>query len=145
MVEFRVPYDGKRYRVDLSFLDDNGEPQESLTEQHHKDSCDMIRILKKYDKTGLITHVNTSVANYGDFTAVNEYQESLNMVINAQDAFNELPSEIRKKFGYDPGLFFEFATDPSNKEKMIEYGLANPPQVVEEVIQKVEVVNADTE
>lgn len=95
-------------------------------EQHHKDLCDVTNILKQYDRTGLITHVTKAVQDYGDFTTVNEYQESLNTVIAAQEAFQELPSAIRQQFGYDPGAFFEFATNPANGQAMIDMGLALP-------------------
>jgi phage internal scaffolding protein len=142
MVVFKTPYDGERYRISLSFLDEDGNQLASMTEQCHKDECDINYILRKYDKTGLITHVNNAVAEYGDYTEINEYQESLNMVIKAQNAFDELPSNIRKKFGNDPGAFFEYATNPDNKDGMIEMGLANAPQIIDDVIQKVEVVNA---
>jgi phage internal scaffolding protein len=125
----RKPYDGKRHRVSISFLDEEGNPAVGRTEQHHKSECDIDNIIRKYDKTGLISHVNTAVAQYGDFTEVNEYQESLNMVINAQNAFMELPSEIRKRFGNDPGEFFEFATDPDNHDELVKLGLANAKEV----------------
>lgn len=129
--KFRTPYDGVRNRVSLSFLDEDGEQKKGLTEQCHKDMCNIDNIMRQYDKTGLITHVNNAVADYGDFTEVNEYQESLDMVMEAQSAFDELPSHIRKKFGYDPGAFFEFATNPENKEELIDLGLANKPVVVQ--------------
>lgn len=128
-LKFRSAYDGKRHRVSLSFLDEDGNQAIGRTKQAHKDECDINRILHTYDKTGLITHVSASVAQYGDFTEVNEYQESLNTVIAAQNAFDELPASIRKKFGNDPGAFFEFATDPDNADAMVTLGLANAPDV----------------
>lgn len=131
--KFRSAYDGKRVRVQVDFTG-----TESMCEQHHKNDCDINTILKKYDKTGLITHVNNAKAEYGDFTVVNEYQENLQHVINAQMAFEELPSDIRKKFANDPGAFFEFATDPSNIDKMIEYGLAEKPVIPEPVVAPVD-------
>lgn len=134
MVEFKTAY-GIKERVAIEF------PEQGMTEQCHKKDCDITTILKRYDKTGLITHVNNAVAEYGDFTLINEYQESLNTVIKAQEAFEELPSAIRKKFANDPGNFLEFATDPANKDEMISLGLANAPEVP--VIPQVEVVNPD--
>ena len=116
-------------------------PEETRTEQHHKDATTITNILKQYDKTGLITHVNQAKAEYGDFTQVNEYQESLNMVIRAQNAFDELPSDIRKKFNNDPGEFLEFATNPDNQEEMVTLGLARAIQ--DPAPMKVEVVNQD--
>lgn len=127
----RKPYDGIRKRVALSFIDEEtGEPQVSLTEQHHKTECDIRTIIKRYDKTGLINHVNSAKAEYGDFTMVNEYQDALNTVINAQNAFDELPSDVRKKFNNDPGAFFEYATNPDNLDGMVELGLAVKPDPV---------------
>jgi phage internal scaffolding protein len=113
----------------LVWLNEDGEYiHPSLTEQAHKDAVDIKKIIQQYDRTGLITHVNKSVAAYGDFTAVNEYQQSLDIVNKAQEAFNEIPSNVRKKFGNDPGAFFEFATDPKNHEELVEMGLAHPKQ-----------------
>lgn len=132
-VTIRKPYDaynGKRYASSISFLDENGDPSVGLTEQCHKDLCDIEKILDRYDRTGLITHVNKAKANYGDFTLVNEYQESLNLVLEAQDAFDDLPSAIRKRFGNDPGAFFEFVTNPDNGGELVKMGLANAPEVV---------------
>ena len=124
---FNTPYDGNRNRVSLDFLDDEGRPAIGRTEQYHKDSCDVNTILKQYDRTGLLSHVNEMKAHYGDFTEVNEYQVALNTVIHAQDSFDDLPSDIRKKFANDPGLFIEFVTNPSNFDEMVEMGLAILP------------------
>lgn len=124
---FRTPYSGKRVRQVVEFLDENGEQAVGRTEQAHAADCDINVILRKYDKTGLITHVNTAAAQYGDFTEVNEYQESLNMVMQAREAFDALPADVRKEFNNDPGSFFEFATDPKNNERMVELGLAVKP------------------
>lgn len=127
MSKFRSAYDGKRNRVSVQFLDENGEQSIGKTEQHHKAECDINNVIKKYDKTGLITHVNTAKATYGDYTDINEYQESLNIVIKAENAFMEMPSSIRKKFGNDPGLFMEFISNPDNLEEMITLGIAERP------------------
>lgn len=114
-------------------------PEETLTEQHHVDACSVSTILNQYDRTGLITHVNRSVAAYGDYTEVNEYQEALNTTIRAQNAFDELPSAVRKRFDNDPGEFFEFATNPANVDELVELGLAE--RMAEPKPQKVEVIN----
>lgn len=124
---FRSGYDGKRHRVSISFLDDDGVQMLGRTKQSFKAQCDVNNILRQYDKTGLLTHVNTAAAQYGDFTAVNEYQENLNRVIMAQQAFAELPASIRKRFSNDPGEFFEFVTDPANQDEAVRLGLAPQP------------------
>lgn len=100
---------------------------ESLTQQHMAQEADIRHIIRKHDRTGLITHVARGVATYGDFSEVNEYREALDIVRNAGQSFMQLPAEIRKQFNNDPGEFFEFATDPANSEKMVELGLKEAP------------------
>lgn len=140
-MQFRTAYDhvSKKgpYKSSLNFKDENGDHQKSMTQQCFKEECDINTVLKRADKTGLITHVNKATAQYGDFSEVNEYQQSLNMVKDAQTAFEALPASIRKKFGNDPGIFFEFATDPKNKDEMIELGLAHQPDVIEPTLVRV--------
>ena len=100
---------------------------ESLTQQHMKKETDIREIIKKHDRTGIINHVNRGIAQYGDYSEVNEYREALDLVNNAMGTFMELPSNIRKQFDNDPGEFFEFATNPDNAEKMVALGLAPSP------------------
>ena len=120
-VKFNTAY-GDRVRVTA---DPAGE---SLTQQHFKKETDIIEIIKKHDRTGIIEHVARGVAQYGDYSEVNEYREALDMVNSANASFMELPAEIRAMFGNDAGAFFEFATDPKNETKMQELGLkAMPP------------------
>lgn len=127
-------------RVTCDFVDENGEPMVSLTEQSHARQADITAIMNQYDRTGLITHVNTAKSDYGDFTEVNEYQDSLNMVIAAQDAFMELPSNIRKRFGNDAGAFMEFATNPDNEKAMVSLGLAHYESTPEAILVRMEEV-----
>jgi phage internal scaffolding protein len=100
---------------------------ESLTQQHMQKECDIREIIKKHDRTGIINHVNRGVAQYGDYSEVNEYREALDLVNNAMGSFMGLPADIRKMFDNDPGEFFEFATNPDNADKMVELGLAPSP------------------
>lgn len=107
----------------LYFVDEDGTPHDTLTQQHFKDACDVNHIIRQYDRTGLITHVAKAKAFYGDFTQVNEYQDALNLVMSAQDLFGDLPAEIRRRFNDDPGAFFEFVSDPRNADEMRDLGL----------------------
>ena len=47
----------------------------------------------------------------------------MNQIIAAQEAFNSLPSDIRKKFDNDPAEFLEFVSDEKNNDEMIQMGL----------------------
>lgn len=135
-VTIRAAYDD-RERIAIDFYDDEGN-HDGMTEQHHKDACDVHCIISQYDKTGLITHVSGAKAMYGDFTQNNEYQEALNLVIKAQNAFDDLPAKVRQRFGNDPGEFLEFVSNPENQEEMVKLGLAQ--KLVEPAPTKVEIV-----
>jgi phage internal scaffolding protein len=128
-IKFKTAY-GDRTRKGFETTGD------SLTQQSHAQAADVRNIIKQYDRTGLIANVNKGIAQYGDYSEINEYQEALNMVIEANESFAELPSHIREQFNNNAGAFFEFATDPKNEEKMVELGLAKAPDIVLEVTPK---------
>mgnify|MGYP000095638379 CR=1 FL=1 len=111
---------------------------ESLTQQSHAAAADVRNIIKQYDRTGLIANVNKGIAQYGDYSEINEYAEALNIVRIANENFSALPSHIRQQFNNNAGLFFEFATDPKNSEEMIKLGLKEAPKIVEEATKKSE-------
>ena len=121
VVKFKTAY-GDKSRVGFETTGD------SLTQQSHAAAADVRNIIKQYDRTGLIANVNKGIAQYGDYSEVNEYAEALNMVREANESFAEIPSHIREQFSNNAGLFFEFATDPKNKEEMIKMGLAKAPE-----------------
>lgn len=129
VVEFKTPY-SERKRSKFNTVG------ESLTQQHHAKDADIKNIISQYDKTGLIRNVNQGVAQYGDYSEVNEYKEALNMVIEANQSFMDIPSHIREKFQNNAGQFFEFATDPKNYDQMVEMGLAESKT---KTLQEVEV------
>lgn len=101
---------------------------ESLTQQHFKEECDVINIIKKHDRNGIIEHVQRGQARYGDFSEVQDYREALDLVRDAQSEFMSIPSDIRKKFENDPGKFYEFVSNPDNKEELKEMGFIDTPK-----------------
>lgn len=109
-------------------VDENGNFLDSRTKQDTQDQCDINSIIKKYDKHQIITHVNNTKAQYGDFTIRNEYKENMEMCVQAQQSFDELPSQVRKQFHNDPGEFIEFVTNPKNLTEMVKLGLARAPR-----------------
>jgi len=102
---------------------------ESLTQQHFKEECDVINIIKRHDRNGIIEHVQRGQARYGDFSEVADYREALDLVRDAQDEFMTIPSDIRKKFDNDPGKFYEFVSNPDNKEELKTMGFIETPEV----------------
>ena len=114
----RGPFD--RVPVDLDF---DLKKRPSLTEQSHKAECDVNTIMKRYERDGLLTHVNAFQGDYGDFTGVQDYHTSMNQILLADEMFLSLPAKVREEFDNDPGKFLEFAENPDNEEKMRDMGL----------------------
>jgi phage internal scaffolding protein len=96
----------------------------SLTQQSLKSETDVNAILKRYSKTGVITHVNETKAAYGDFSNIKGYDDALNYIQDVMDEFMDLPSHIRKEFNNNPEEMVSFLQDPKNKAKAVEMGLA---------------------
>lgn len=70
---------------------------------------------------------------YGDFSDPVSYQDSLNLVLFAQQQFEALDSRVRERFLNDPARFLEFTNDPKNMDEMIQLGLAIPRQTNEQI------------
>jgi len=97
----------------------------SLTHQAMAPECDINTIMKKYEKTGVLEHRNRFQGAYGDFTSVpQDYHESMNAVIAAEEMFSTLPARIRRRFHNDPGAFIDYATNPENGPELVAMGLA---------------------
>lgn len=121
MEAFKIPKQSvfrTRRRVSKTF-----DPEKGRTETHHKDSCDIKKIMKKSEKTGIIEHVSRYQGSYGDFSDSRSFQEHMNEIIKAEEMFESVPSKIRHKFGNDPGAFVDFMTDDANYERIVEMGL----------------------
>ena len=101
---------------------------ESRTKQSFKDESDINLILRKYEKTGLVDHVNRFRGDYTDLTQVQDYHTSMNQIIAAKEAFASLPSGIRNRFANDPAQFVEFVSDENNRDEMQKMGLLEEPQ-----------------
>lgn len=122
MTTFIKPYKRKRF------------PQntvgESLTKQSFKQESDINFIVKKFSQTGYIDPTLQRDADYFDGTDLT-FQDAMNLVVAAQNDFDALPSQIRKRFANDPSQFLDFVGDESNVDEMRKLGLLPPLPVVE--------------
>lgn len=111
-------YDAKAASIDSSLkcLD----PSRTIQEQ--KDEADINNIVRRFGLTGELPK-NIRIPQYGDFTGITSYQDALNQVIAADEAFMKLPAEIRAKFQNDPEQFVEFCLDEKNRSQLAEMGL----------------------
>lgn len=97
----------------------------SRTKQAHKDECDINRIVKRYTAAG-INPFQRPVASYnGETVEVSSktFQEALDVVIKANEAFEGLPSNVRKRFQNNPSELLAFLGDEENYDEGVKLGL----------------------
>jgi len=97
----------------------------SLTEQQHGPACDINTIMRKLRTQGELPHYRMG-GNFGDFTNYADFHDMKNRILQANNDFMALPSELRAKFGNDPGNLLTFLEDPVNRAEAVELGLIAP-------------------
>ncbi len=102
-------------------LDFSGD--QILTEQAHKEMCDIHNIVKRYQATGTYGHINNTQGIYADVPPYEDFSEAMRIVAEAQSMFNDLPAELRADMDNNPAVFLEFINNPENKHRIDEYGL----------------------
>lgn len=118
-MRFRTYYDNRIPKKGIEFT----EP--SRTKQSELADCDINNIMARYALTGVAPAPHRGEPLYGDFSDVEDYQVSLNKVMAAEERFASLPSELRKRFDYDPQNMINFILDEKNREECIKLGFVN--------------------
>ena len=107
----------------------NEEP--SRTIQSAAEECNINKMIARYQKTGSFhgsSSIPTARPQFGEFVDVPTYQEAQQIIIDAQNAFADLSSDLRDRFRNDPAEMLSFLADPANKDEAIKLGLcASPP------------------
>lgn len=98
------------------------------TKQALADDLDVNKLIKRYkgDIDALQEAHNVEAIWGADITSegLERARENVAMV---EEMFQKVPSEIRQvHFGNDAGYFVDWATNPSNRQMMVEWGLAQP-------------------
>lgn len=113
----------------------NGKPvtvftKPSKTQPQFARDLDMNVIVKKYAR-GIMPPLRGG-GQYLDNTVLpQDYQQAMDTVLRAQDAFSRLPAAIRDRFANRPELMLEFLKDPNNKAEGQKLGLVTPDPVPE--------------
>lgn len=94
----------------------------SLTRQEFAEECDINTIVRRFGLTGEVP-VNVRMPMHGDFQELVTFQDAMNALISAQKAFEQMPANVRARFGNDPGVFVDFCSDPANVDEAIKLGL----------------------
>lgn len=135
----RVVYSETNRPVDagIDFSDDPGKTDGSQAAE-----CDVNTIVDRFTKTGILPGVDAE-RMYADVSDVGTYQESLHVVMRAQEQFDSLDAFVRKKFDNDPAKFLEFCADPKNAEEMVKLGLATErsPSGTDRIVEAINASN----
>ena len=88
-MKFKTPYQ-ELPRCSLTF------EKCSLTEQDHKDECDIGKIIASYVRTGQLPP--QSQPSYIDCTDVQDYETAQMLIAEVNSQFNSLPAVDRERF-----------------------------------------------
>lgn len=123
--EIIVPLIRTRYNYDTNAASDaTGLKCEDPTraQQQFKEECDINVILERFGVTGVLPQqVKTPLQE--DFLEATTFQESLHVMMQAEDAFMKMSAQVRKRFDNDPALFVDYFSDERNREEAEKLGL----------------------
>ncbi len=85
--------------------------------------CDINDIIRRYRKTGQLDQVSKSAPVFADLTGVGDFRAMVHKSRLATEAFEKLPSSVRKRFANDPASLVEFMQDPENRDEAEKLGL----------------------
>lgn len=97
-------------------------PEPTLAQQHAKDETDINAIVRRFGLTGELPS-NVRVPQYGDFSHTTDYHTAMNAVLAANEAFMQLPADVRTRFNNDPGALVDFVSDDNNRAEAAKLGL----------------------
>ena len=108
---------------DESGLDCSVEP--SMTHQSFQEECDINTLIMRFGLGGALP-VGQRAPTYGDFSGVSDYQQALNAIISADEAFMTMPANVRARFQNDAAQFVDFCSKEENREEAVKLGLVLP-------------------
>lgn len=95
----------------------------SLADQSQKDECDINTIVDRFGITGHLPESGV-MPRYAVLEEVGDFQQYMGRQIAAEEAYNAMPSGLRRIVGSSYRDFLNFVDDPANHEKLVEFGLA---------------------
>ena len=96
----------------------------SLTEQTHKEACDINNIITKATANPmLLADPAPDRKVFRDFSSGDDYLELQNRLCEARSMFYDLPAELRDHFEHDPAKVIDFVADPNNALEAHDMGL----------------------
>ena len=79
---------------------------ESMTSREQKDLVNINNIYAKTQRGEIVLGASV-LPTFGDFSDQGTYDEILQRITEAKDAFFALPSEVRKQYNHDPETYYK--------------------------------------
>lgn len=98
-----------------------------ITKQEFKEESDINYILNQYKKTGIINNIMKQQPIYTDLPDELDYQHSMNITMQASDAFQTLPAVVRRYFDNDPLQLVAAVHNPDMRATLEELGVLEGP------------------
>lgn len=98
----------------------------SRTKDSFRQSTDVNWIMDRFEKTGLVTHLNRAQARFGDFSEVEDYFGAVRQIQDVQELFASLPAKVRDACNNDPAEYLDLVLNPENRAEAISLGLIEP-------------------
>lgn len=126
--DINVPFIRSAYNYDMNTAGNETAlrcEDETRTQQQFKEECDINTIVERFGLTGELPN-NLRVPINAEFLDIIDYQTALNQLREADDAFMQMPANIRSQFDNDAGRFVDYCSDPANKDQLKKWGLTRP-------------------
>lgn len=98
----------------------NDEP--SRTKQSFAEEADINNIVQKHDARTLIQSLNLAEKSYGDVTSFQDFHEIMNVLVEAEQDFQNLPSDVRRLFDNDVAVYLDTAHDDDKRNALVDLG-----------------------
>lgn len=120
----------KRYYSDVDPQTGELVNKVSMTKQEFVKECDVNNIIKSFQPGTMHMLLQQYVAagRFEDLPDQVDYQQSLNILMEADKAFQDIPAKVRDRFGNDPAQFLAFMANPENEKEARELGLLKPQE-----------------
>lgn len=107
----------------------------SMVQQSDKESADINNIIKTYCECGVCPSCNVKQPLSDDLAAMSsvDFTTMMQQMAAINNEFNELPAEVRKKFGHNPANMLEFVQDPNNREEAEKLGLISKSNISSDI------------
>jgi phage internal scaffolding protein len=118
----------ERIPVQLSF-----KGTKTRTKSEFADEANINNIVKRC-MNGAAMPTGGRTPLFGDFSEVADFTSAQTLIAQANAEFEQLPSDVREKFGNNVSDLMDFLDDETNLDEAIKLGLAPKPTSEPEII-----------